>query len=97
MLPYALLAATVGLLYTRFLLRLPRATAFRLVVAGSVLVAGAIGVELFQGYVQESFGLRGAPVALSYMVEEGMETFNAAFLHLRRRPVPAGASRVQRN
>ena len=79
MLPYALLAATVGLLYTRSLLRLPRVTAFHLVVAGSVFVAGAIGVELFHGYVQESFRLRGVPLALSYMVEEGMETFDAAF------------------
>lgn len=82
--PYGLLAAAVGLLYARFLLRLPRAIAVRFVVAGLIFVGGAVGVELLQGLMYGSYGhdYRSAPMELAYLVEETMEMFGVAyFIH----------------
>jgi hypothetical protein len=64
--------AIVGALFIPFLLRLPRATALRLVVAGAVYVGGALGCELINGAVLK---MQGASVAYLALVclEETME------------------------
>ena len=44
-LPGAILAAVIGLLYVRFLLRLPRGTRWLFVAAGAAFVGGEMGVQ----------------------------------------------------
>jgi len=46
----------LGLAYLPFLLRVARRTAVGLVLAGALYVAGALGLEMFGGYVYERFG-----------------------------------------
>src|SRR5690606_6324105 len=46
----------LGLTYVPFLLRVARRTAVGLVLAGALYVAGALGLEMFGGYVYERFG-----------------------------------------
>lgn len=68
-LPVVLLA---GALFVPFLLKLPRATALRLIAAGAVYVGGALGMEMINGAVLVAEGQSGLYVAL-ICVEETME------------------------
>lgn len=77
----------VGLLFLPFLLRLPRRTAGRLVVAGAIFVGGAIGVEMLGGAVNQTMDSSFTYQAL-FMLEETMELvgvilgIRAVLLHL---------------
>jgi hypothetical protein len=48
----------IGLLYLRFLLRVPRRTALLLVLSGAVFVGGALGVEFIQALIIRDVGKR---------------------------------------
>lgn len=63
-LPYAALTATVGLIYLRFLLGLPRRTAILFVISGVGYAFGAVGLEVIEG--RYMFG--GGTFGLYYMV-----------------------------
>jgi len=94
--PYTALVVTVAALYTPFLLRLPRETAIRLVIAGAVYVGGAIGMEMVAGKMEESHGYAGRalPMETEYLVEESMEMLGAIYFltallrHVERRGEP---------
>jgi hypothetical protein len=79
--PYAALVVVIGLLYTRFLRRLPRGVSVRFVIAGGIFVCGALGMELISERMIEQLGYdyRSLPMELEYLVEETMEMFGAAY------------------
>lgn len=58
LIPYGLAVVLLGLLYLRFLLRLPGATRRRLIAAGVVYLAGAVGLEMIGGAYLETLGDR---------------------------------------
>ncbi|HEX9904309.1 MAG TPA: hypothetical protein VGA77_05030 [Propylenella sp.] len=62
-----------AVVFIPFLLRLPRATMLRFVIAGSVFVVGAFGMELVGGYLVSTEGDRSLPYRLSAMCEESLE------------------------
>jgi hypothetical protein len=66
------LVAIVGAMFLPFLFRLPRPTARRIVIAGSVFVAGALGMELVGGKLFTDFGLTPIYYAGAF-VEEALE------------------------
>lgn len=53
--PYSILTLGFALLYTRFLMRLPRRTAALFVAAGAIFVAGAVGFEMLSGWTLDAF------------------------------------------
>ena len=96
--PYAGLALAVVLLYSRFLLRLPRGIAIRFVIAGAVYVGGALGLEMFAGYLVKTRGYSETsfPLEVEYLVEETMEMLGAAyFLTAMLRYIELGGQPLQ--
>jgi len=94
----AMAALAVALLFIPFLLRLPRATAIRLIVAGAVYVFGALVMEMIDG---EFYG-RPVPYAVLTSIEETLEMIGAGMalrcvlLHLATQLPPCAASLVSR-
>lgn len=71
--PYGLAVLAFAGLYARFLLRLPRQTAVKFVLAGIVFVAGSIGAEMVGGWYSEQYG-NAAPVYVAIQtIEEVLE------------------------
>ena len=69
-----LLALTVALTMTPFLLRLPRATALGLIAAGAVFVAGAVGMEMVGASIAATpGGMTHLTYRLAMMTEETLE------------------------
>lgn len=71
--PGAIFALTVAIAYIPFLLALPRRIAAGFVVAGAIFVGGAIGLELFEGYLADNGAVDSAAYMALVIVEEGME------------------------
>ena len=71
--PYGIAALVFGIAFTRFLLRLPRRTAIRFVVAGAVFVTGAIGMEMVGGAVFEQSGAKSWSYWGAQTMEEALE------------------------
>jgi hypothetical protein len=71
--PGAIVVATLGLVYLRFLLRLPGESRRAFLVAGLVYVGGALGVELVLGLWTETHGTNNLGYGLIDFVEESME------------------------
>ena len=72
--PYAVLAAAIGLIYLKFLLRLPRRTRRFFVLAGMIYVSGALGFELLDGYFV-SKEINNISFAIVNTIEEYLEMF----------------------
>jgi hypothetical protein len=70
--------AVVGLLYVRFVLRLPPRVRALTVGGGLLFVAGALGMEMVGGPVVESVGRGNMTYALIATLEEGMEMSGVA-------------------
>jgi hypothetical protein len=87
--PAILLIAALLVYFIPFLRALPRETARRFVVSGSVFLSGAVGVEMAGGSVHENSGQDNTIYALLVALEEGMEMsgvvlfIRAILLHLR--------------
>ncbi len=69
----ALFVLLFGLAYLRFLLHLPARTRLLFMVSGIVFVAGALGVEAFNGLFSETHGTWNLGYAVGTAVEEGCE------------------------
>ena len=81
--PYAVFALVVGLLYARWTWRLPRETRAGVVVAGAVYVGGALGMEAVAELYVATFGREvGLRYDLLTTVEESMEMIGAALFGL---------------
>lgn len=80
--PYGFLLLLVAALYGRFLFSLAPGIRIRFIVAGSIYLAGAIGVELIGGYMDEHYGEYNAGYALLTTLEESLEIGGLiAFIH----------------
>lgn len=71
--PAGIIVFILGILYLRFLRDLPQATRSRFILAGSVYVGGALGVELGLGYWTSVHGNENLGYTLIDWVEESME------------------------
>ncbi|MGI9309430.1 MAG: hypothetical protein ACR2P6_09215 [Gammaproteobacteria bacterium] len=71
--PYGLAGLALLLVYSRFLLRLPRRTAALMVIAGTVFVCGAIGMEMLGGAVSEAQGNENVLYVTLQTIEEMLE------------------------
>jgi hypothetical protein len=71
--PGAIFALAVAIAFIPFLLRLPRAIAVRFVAAGAIFVFGAIGFELFEGYLADNGAVSSPEYMALVIIEEGME------------------------
>jgi hypothetical protein len=80
-------AIILALSFTPFLLRLPRSTASRLVVAGAVFLMGSVGFEMIGGLLisneQETFYLLSACMEESLEVIGTLLALRCLLLHLR--------------
>ncbi|MCG8431571.1 MAG: hypothetical protein MJA29_10415 [Candidatus Omnitrophica bacterium] len=72
--PYAILVALIGILYLRFLLRLPGRTRTLFIVAGAIYVTGALFFELLDGYFVSN-EIKNIGFAIVNTVEEYLEMF----------------------
>jgi len=87
------LVAIVGLAFVPFLLRLPRASALRIMIAGFVFVGGAYGMEHVGAYLFVTTGGQTSVYFAAASTEEGLEMaglclFIAALLDLVARETP---------
>ncbi|MCF3649523.1 hypothetical protein [Synoicihabitans lomoniglobus] len=71
--PGGVVAAVVGVVYGRFLLKLPRRIAVWFCVAGGIYVGGAVGIELLTEPFLINDALDTLPYNIWTAVEEGME------------------------
>ena len=71
--PFGMFALVVLLTYTRFLLALPRHTAVIFFLSGAVFVTGAIGLEMFEGQINEAGGYRSFDYMVLVTIEEILE------------------------
>ena len=71
--PYSLAAAALLIIYSPFLLRLPRATATLMVIAGAMFVAGAVGLEMLGGLHFERYGSQNPGYVALQTIEETLE------------------------
>jgi hypothetical protein len=71
--PAACVLPFLGLAYGRFLFALPRTIAWRFIVAGTVYVGGAVGVELLGGRAASLQGTETLTYAWLVALEEGCE------------------------
>lgn len=86
----------VGVSYLRFLFALPITTRLQFIIAGTLYVGGAVGIEMFGGQVASQGGVGTMPYAALVAVEEGCEmfgvvTFCYALLSYIRQPVMAAS------
>lgn len=71
--PGGIFALSAAIAFIPFLLSLPRPVAVRFVAAGAIFVGGAVGLELFEGYLADR-GEEGSPLYMAFVIiEEGME------------------------
>lgn len=68
-----LLVLGLGIYYLRFLFSLEPKLRNGLILAGTVYVSGALGVELFGGYYADTYGLDNLGYAMITTVEETLE------------------------
>ena len=71
--PYSLLTLVFVAIYAQFLMSLPMATARRIVVAGAVFVAGALGVEMIGAGVADALSSSSLQFSVLYSIEELLE------------------------
>lgn len=71
--PYGIATVLFALGYVRFLIRLPRRTALLFVLAGTIYVGGAVGLEMIGGVLADE-GRSGTPLyVLAQTIEETFE------------------------
>jgi hypothetical protein len=71
--PYGIATILFALAFMRFLLRLPRKTAWLFVIGGAVLVTGAIGMEMVGGILFENGGSKQWLSWIVQTLEEALE------------------------
>lgn len=90
----------IAIIYLRFLLELPRNTKISFVLAASVYVGGALGIELLGGFYSSNYGESNYVYGLITTTEEMLEMtgvvifINALikFLHLNKLSIQLGIS-----
>lgn len=77
-LPYIVLLICLGVVYFRFLLKLPRQIMVLFIAAGVIFVAGAIGFESLGGLEHKLYGDDNIVYALLYTCKELLEMIGVA-------------------
>ncbi len=73
LIPYSIITLALGVFYLKFILSLPRKTAFLFCLSAFIFLSGAIGFELLEGRVYEQFGSEGIEFAIYVSIEESLE------------------------
>lgn len=90
------LVLLVGVLYLRFLLRLPAGIRNTMIIAAALFVGGAVGVEMLGGMQAEVHGQENLRFMLLAQVEEVMEMLGAAaFIYATLRYIAATLPALQ--
>lgn len=63
----------VGLIYLRFLIKLPRRTMWLFIIAGVIYISGAVGMEMAGGIVVKVFGEMTREYIIASALEESLE------------------------
>ena len=71
--PGIALVVVLAFIYLRFWLHLPSYTRLLVFVAGSLYIAGAIGVEMTGGYYAELHGMKNFTYSMIVTIEESLE------------------------
>ncbi|CAK8721329.1 Multidrug transporter [Candidatus Electrothrix laxa] len=71
--PYGILTTLLGMLYFRFILRLPRKTAVLLILSAGIFLTGAVGFDMFGGREAEIHGYYSVMYTVLYTIEEFLE------------------------
>jgi hypothetical protein len=79
-LPALVAVVLIGLIYARFIAALPAQTRRWVIIAASMYVAGALGVEMVGGAYLDAIGERNFRYELIVTVEEGLEMLAVALL-----------------
>ena len=84
--PYGIGVLALGLLYARFLLRLPRITLVWFCVAGLMYLGGAMGMDMLGGVYAQEHGADHVGYVVSMVIEETFEIVGLSvfFIALRR-------------
>jgi hypothetical protein len=84
--PYLIVTAIIGLLYLRFVLRLPTFTRNLIILSGVIFVGSAGGVELVEGYLFLNYGEESIMYKITHSTQEigemaGIVLFNHTLLN----------------
>ena len=78
--PYGAATVALAVAYLPWLRDLPAGTRRRVLVAGALMVGGALGLEMIQAAIVDGQGRGGGPVSVLAVVEEGAELLGAILL-----------------
>ena len=81
-LPAAAVVVVMGILYVPFLRHLNPRTRWQFMLAGTIYVGGALGVELLLGYWTDIHGTKNLGYGLIDLLEESMEILGASLFFL---------------
>ncbi|MDO6391617.1 multidrug transporter [Pontibacter sp. BT731] len=76
--PYSVLTLAVVAYFIGFVLRLPNHTRNLILLSGALFVAGALGLEFFEGYLYKRYGIDHLYNRILYCLEELMEMSGVA-------------------
>ena len=88
--PALIIVAILGITYARMVFSLRPVTRNLFILSGAIFVGGALGLEMYGGYLESKYG-RGAEVLIESLVEEAMEMTGVTLFiyalvrHLRER------------
>ncbi|MGB5685406.1 MAG: hypothetical protein WBM35_06330 [Candidatus Electrothrix sp.] len=78
--PYSILMIILGLLYFRFILRLPRKTTVLLILSAIIFLTGAAGFDMLGGREAELHGYYSITYTVLYTIEEFLEMSGVVLL-----------------
>lgn len=78
--PYSILITILGLLYFRFMLRLPRNTMVLLILSAIIFLTGAAGFDMLGGREAELHGYYSVTYTVLYTIEEFLEMIGVVLL-----------------
>jgi hypothetical protein len=78
LIPYGAVTILIGIVYLRFILRLPRETKLLFVASGLIYLLGAVGFEYLSGRQDALYGVANFGYQLFVILEEGLELMGAA-------------------
>lgn len=79
LIPYGAVTILIGVIYLRFILRLPRESRRLFVVSGLIYLLGAVGFEYLGGRQDALYGIANFGYQLFVILEEGLEMLGMAF------------------
>ncbi len=78
LIPYGTVTILIGLIYLRFVLRLPRETKLLFITSGLIYLLGVVGFEYLSGRQDALYGVANFGYQLFVILEEGLELMGTA-------------------